>query len=275
MLSAWIAVAATAAGLLLGSFLNVCIARLPGHRSIAWPGSHCPRCTAPIRPWDNVPLLSFALLRGRCRDCGERISLRYPLVEAGLAGLFLASAARFHEPRNLVEAAALCFLLLGLLVMDAETLLLPDSFTLPGLALGLLSTIVPGGGLPAVLRLTADAPFPLPHWPGWLAGLLGALGGAGALLLVRWLYWLARRREGMGLGDVKLAAMLGAWIGPAGVALSMVLGVLLAALAGLVLLRKGLSGRTRLPLGSFLCAAALLTLFTGRSILTWYFSFWR
>ena len=274
-LSFWTAAAATAAGLLLGSFLNVCIARLPRHRSIAWPGSHCPRCAAPIRPWDNVPLLSFALLRGRCRDCRARIAARYPLVEAGLAGLFLGAALRFPVPWNLAEAAVFCFLLLGLLAMDAETFVLPDSFTLPGLAVGLLSTLLPGGGLPGVLRLTASAPVPLPHWPAWLGGLLGAAAGAGALLLVRRLYWLARRQEGIGLGDVKLAAMLGAWLGVAGVGLSLVLGVLLAALAGLALLQKGSSAKTRLPFGSFLCAAALITLFAGRPILTWYFIFWR
>ncbi len=273
--------AAVAAGLLLGSFLNVCIARLPRHQSIVWPGSHCSRCAAPIRPWDNLPLLSYALLRGRCRDCRQPIPFRYPLVEAALAVLFVAAAARFADPTsladlwNLAEAALLCFLLLGLLVMDAETSLLPDSFTLPGLALGLVQTFLPGGGLPAALRLSANAPFPLPPWPNWLSGLLGAAGAAGALLLVRWLYWLLRRREGMGLGDVKLAGMLGAWLGIAGVALSLALGVLLAALVGLVLLRRGLTGSARLPFGSFLCAAAFITLFAGRAILAWYFSFFR
>ena len=273
--------AAVAAGLLLGSFLNVCIARLPRHQSIVWPGSHCPRCAAPIRPWDNLPLVSYALLRGRCRDCHQPIPFRYPLIEAALAVLFLAAAARFADPTSLAdpwplaEAALLCFLLLGLLVMDAETSLLPDSFTLPGLALGIVQTFLPGGGLPAALRLTADAPFPLPPWPNWLSGLLGAAGAAGALLLVRWLYWLLRRREGMGLGDVKLAGMLGAWLGVAGVVLSLALGVLLAALVGLVLLRRGLTGSARLPFGSFLCAAAFITLFAGRAILIWYFSFFR
>ena len=271
----WLALAAILGGLLLGSFLNVCIARLPRHQSIVWPGSHCPQCSALIRPWDNLPLLSYGLLRGRCRDCRRPIPVRYPLVEAALALLFLAAAARFAGPWPLAEAALLCFLLLGLLVMDAETSLLPDSFTLPGLALGLLQTLLPGGGLPSALRLTAHAPFSVPHWPSWISGLLGAAGAAGALLLVRWLYWLVRRRQGMGLGDVKLAAMLGAWLGVAGVALSLALGVLLAALAGLVLLRRGFTGSARLPFGSFLCAAALITLFTGRAILTWYFSFFR
>ncbi len=117
--------AALVSGLLLGSFLNVCIARLPSHRSIAWPGSHCPRCGAAIRPLDNIPLLSFALLRGRCRSCGKPIALRYPLIEAALPLLFIAAAARFPSDGAALEAGAFLFRLLGLFCMDAETLLLP------------------------------------------------------------------------------------------------------------------------------------------------------
>ena len=275
MISLSFSAAAIAAGLLLGSFLNVCIARLPRHRSIVWPGSHCPRCSAPIRPWDNLPLVSYGLLRGRCRDCGGRIPIRYPLVEAGLAALFLAAAACFPSPVVLAEAATLCFLLLGLLAMDAETFLLPDSFTLPGLGLGLGQTLLPGGGLAAALRLGSHAPFAAPQWAPWVWSLLGAAGAAGVLLAIRWTYWLVRRREGMGLGDVKLAAMLGAWLGVAGAALSLVLAVLVAGLAGLVLLRRGERAVGKLPFGSFLCGAALISLFAGEGILTWYFSFWR
>ena len=264
------------AGLLLGSFLNVCIVRLPRHASIAWPGSHCPRCGAPIRPFDNVPVLSYGVLRGRCRDCRKPISPRYPLVEAALAGLFVLCAGVFPLLPYALEACALCFLLLGLLVMDAETLLLPDAFTLPGAALGFLQAGLPRGGLIAGLHLAAHAPLPLPQWPPLASSLLGAAAGAGFLLLIRVVYKAVRGREGMGLGDIKLAALLGAWLGLAGVALTLGLAILLGALAGLALLlfvRRD-AGSLRLPFGSFLCAGGLLTLFCGRPLLTWYFHFW-
>lgn len=268
---------AIAAGLLLGSFLNVCIARLPQHRSIAWPGSHCPVCKAPIQPIDNIPLLSFLLLRGRCRACHTRISWRYPLVEAGLVALFAFAAIRFEQqPLALIEAAALCFLLLGLLVMDWEIFRLPDSFTLPGIVLGVIQTLLPNGGLISTLRLARTAPMALPHWPPVISSLAGALGGAGLLLLIRLIYRLLRQREGMGLGDVKLAALLGAWLGVAGAGLSLMLAILLGAAVGLLLIARGRqpAGTSRLPFGTFLCTGGLLTLFCGEPILTWYFSFW-
>ncbi len=267
---------AALAGLLFGSFLNVCIARLPRHQSIAWPGSHCPLCAAPIRAWDNVPLLSFVALRGRCRACGGRISRRYPLVEAGLAGLFAAAAFRFPSGLLFAEAGLLCFLLLGLLVTDAETMLLPNSLTLPGLLLGLAQAALPGGGLIAALRLGVEAPVRLVGWPAPASSAVAAGAAAGLLLLLRFLYFLVRRREGMGLGDVKLAAMLGAWLGIAGVSLTLVVAVFAAAFAGLVLLRRarGSARPLQLPFGSFLCAAGLVVLFFGRALLHWYFSLW-
>ncbi len=269
---------AIVAGLLLGSFLNVCIARLPQHRSIAWPGSHCPLCKAAIQPIDNIPLLSFLLLRGRCRACRARISWRYPLVEAGLAVLFAFAAVRFgQQPVALIEAAMLSFFLLGLLFMDWETFRLPDSFTLPGAVLGLAQSLLPGGGLIPSLRLARAAPMALPHWAPIISSLAGALGGAGLLLMIRQLYRLLRRREGMGLGDIKLAALLGAWLGVAGAGLSLMLAVLLGATAGLLLIARGRQSTAtlRLPFGTFLCVSGLLTLFLGEPVLTWYFSFWR
>jgi leader peptidase (prepilin peptidase)/N-methyltransferase len=278
-------------GLLFGSFLNVCIARLPRHESIAWPGSHCPRCGAPIRPWDNVPLVSFMLLRGRCRACGEPIALRYPLVESATAALFLACLARFGVGVWMAEAAVACFLLLGLLVMDLETLLLPNAFTLTGIALGVLQTLLPGRGLAAGLRLLDAAPFavPLAGRPAWQSSLAAGAGAAMLLLLVRWSYWILRRRHGMGLGDVKLGAMLGCWLGGAGVGLTLFVGIVLGALIGIFIttLRRSRAGdqgllmafnpteaALRLPLGTFLCAAGLITIFFGVPLLKFYFSFW-
>ena len=160
--------------------------------------------------------------------------------------------------------------------MDAETFLLPNAFTLPGIVLGLLQSLLPGGGLAAALHLATAAPFPTPELPAWVSSSLGACLGFGCLLVIRLLYGFVRKREGMGFGDLKLAALLGVWLGVAGVALTLVLAVLLAALAGLLLLpffRKH-EEPARLPLGSFLCAAGLLTLFFGQPVLKWYFGFW-
>jgi leader peptidase (prepilin peptidase)/N-methyltransferase len=265
------------AGLLLGSFLNVCIARLPAHRSVVHPGSHCPQCKSPVRAWQNIPLLSYGLLRGRCHSCRQRIPLRYPLVEAALAGLFLLCAWRMPGLLQAAEAAILCFLLLGLLFMDAETMRLPEAFTFPGIALGLLQSLLPDGGLIPALGLTRAAPFAVPTWPAPARGVAGAVLAAGLLYGIRVLYFALRRREGMGLGDIKLAALLGAWLGVAGAALSLMLGILLAASWGAFQIFRSREnfGAARLPLGAFLCAGGLMTLFDGVPILKWYFHFWR
>jgi leader peptidase (prepilin peptidase)/N-methyltransferase len=272
-----VAAAAAGAGLLLGSFLNVCIARLPHHRSIVRPGSHCPQCAVPIRPWHNIPLLSYAVLRGRCHSCRRRISPRYPLVETALAVLFVLCAWTMPGIGPAVDAAVLSFLLRGLLVMDAETLRLPDAFTLPGVALGLAQSLLPGGGLVPALALTRNAPFSVPAWPPIAGSLAGALLAGGLFYGIRALYFAVRRREGMGLGDIKLAAMLGAWLGVAGAGLGLMLGILLAALWGLLVARRlrGNLGSARLPLGTFLCLGGFLTVFFGGVILKWYFHFWR
>ena len=264
------------AGLLLGSFLNVCISRLPVHHSIVFPGSHCPRCGAAIRPWHNIPLLSFIVLGGRCRDCRAPIPVRYPLTEAGLAMLFAAVVWRFPASPEKIEGCMLCFLLFGLFWMDAETMRLPDSFTLTGTALGLAQTLLPGRGLAQGLHLTASIPFSAPPVPPLLASGFAGAGAAGLLLVIRWTYRAVRRQEGLGLGDVKLAAMLGVWLGVTGVLLTMVLGVFSAALVGasLTISTGGDARRMPLPFGSFLCAGGVLVLFTGRSLLMWYFHFW-
>jgi leader peptidase (prepilin peptidase) / N-methyltransferase len=251
-------------GLLVGSFLNVCIARLPRGESIAFPGSHCPQCGAPVRAWQNIPLLSYALLRGRCSHCQARISPRYPAVEAGYACLATASVALWGWTAHGLEAAVLSFFLLGLLVTDVETMLLPDALTLPGTALGIAAAALIGG-------------------QAWLASaawaLLVAAGAAGVLALVSLLYWLVRRREGLGRGDIKLMALMGAWLGWEQTAVAFTLGVVAAALWGVVLLlrhgREEEPGALRLPLGSFLCGGALASLFAGRALLGWYLGLFR
>lgn len=253
---------AVAAGLLFGSFLNVCIARLPLHRSIAWPGSHCPRCQAPILVRDNIPLLSWVILRGRCRACGERISRRYPAVELATALLFLLSILAFGLSVDGLSAAVFCFLMLGLLVMDAETMLLPDTFTLPGIALGLAHAALVAA--PGTNRLTEAG-----------GSLLAAALGGLSVLVIRWTYWLVRRRHGMGLGDAKLVAMIAAWLGLAPTLLVFVLAVTAGALVGIGAAVRRPRGAAPwqtlpLPLGAFLSGAAIVVLFTGQRIIDWY-----
>jgi leader peptidase (prepilin peptidase)/N-methyltransferase len=258
-------------GLAFGSFLNVCTSRLPRHESVVRPRSRCPRCLTPILNRDNIPLLSWILLRGRCRSCETRIPVRYPLVEAVTAALFLLCLLEFAGFRVL-GACLLCWLLLGLAVMDAETLRLPDALTLPGIALGIFASSFQGvfGVVPIFSLREAGA------------SLLWAACAFALILLVRALYWLVRRREGVGLGDAKLMAMIAAWLGPWQAGLVLFLAVVCAALYGIGLLARARARRSpgnkltmRIPLGSFLCAAGILAIFEGDSILAWYLSFFR
>ena len=250
-------------GLAFGSFLNVCIARLPRHESIVHPPSHCPRCGQSIQPRDNIPLLSYAILRGHCRTCGETISWRYPAVELANALLWLLCFFVFGITPTTVATAILCFLALGLAVMDAETMLLPDAFTIPGIFLGILWAAVGAAN----------------SWPDRLhaAGmsLLWAAAAAGLILLIRTVYWLVRRREGMGLGDAKLFAMLAAWLGPWNALLILFLAVILGAIYGVILMRGGRrsAGSARVPLGAFLCVAAIYAIFAGHQTINWYLRF--
>ena len=256
-------------GLLLGSFLNVCILRLPRGESIVTPRSHCRHCRQPIANRDNIPVLSWLVLGGVCRHCGKPISWRYPIIESITCGLFLTCCLYFPSPQLAAGWALLCFLLVGLAIMDAETLLLPDLFTLPGLAAGVLfAGLRPG--------------FESGTW-SWSAGLRGAglslLAAAAAattLLLIAGIYWLLRRRMGMGMGDVKLLAMLGAWLGPEQTALTLFLAIIAGALYGVgaILLHRNQgdrpAGQFQVPFGTMLSGAGLYSIFLGERTLGWY-----
>lgn len=258
-------------GLAFGSFLNVCISRLPRHESVVRPRSRCPRCGIGIRSRDNIPILSWILLRGRCRRCHWKIPWRYPAVEATTAALFLLCDLQFGFSFAGVGMAALCFLLLGLAVMDAETMRLPDAFTLPGIVLGVLYSGLLGGA-------GAGTRPVLPPWlVGGLWAILWAMLAALLLLCARWAYYLARGKEGMGVGDAKLLAMIAAWLGPSATLLTLLLGVISAAVWGVawVAISQGRrdSATTRLPLGAFLAAAAIYTIFAGGPVIRWYMKF--
>ena len=315
-------------GLLFGSFLNVCISRLPAHESIVTPRSRCTSCGHTIRWYDNIPILSWLLLRARCRDCKARISWRYPAVELAV-GLWFALAAYvlwstlgiistiFVEPRvplppgappfagptmhdlaasasgdlyvSVIAFAILGFLLIGLMVMDWQTQRLPDAFTLTGFAIGFVLTCVqalflaPGQGDIVLnpthqLRLSSPGSFAaqgnvfLTGTEALVMGRIAAIAGAALLLLIiRWLYKAVRKREGMGLGDVKLLAMIAAFLGFGESLLALFAGALAASTYGLTLLARGKAGaKSKLPMGSFICAGGLFAALFGQRIVDWY-----
>lgn len=267
-------------GLLLGSFLNVCIVRLPAGESVVWPRSHCRQCNQTIAGRDNIPVLSWLLLGAACRSCGGRISWRYPVIELITCLLFVMCCLCFSPAWMAGFWALLCFLLLGLAVMDAETLLLPDWFTLPGLLAGLtFAALRPGLEGAAWAWRTAL----------WAAArsLLAAAAAAAALLLIAGVYWLARRRMGMGLGDVKLLAMLAAWMGLRQTGLILFLAVIAGALYGLGTILYNHrneatggddslpAGQLPVPFGTMLSLAGLYSIFLGQRTLGWYMQFFR
>ncbi|HTZ58132.1 MAG TPA: prepilin peptidase [Acidobacteriaceae bacterium] len=264
-------------GLLVGSFLNVCIVRLPVGESVVWPRSHCRQCDHPIASWDNIPVLSWILLGASCRACGNRISWRYPLIESATCLLFLMCCLRFGFGWIAGGWALLCFLLLGLAVMDAETLLLPDRFTLPGLVAGVLfSGLRPGLGDGVWSWSTA---FRSAGFAILAAGIAATL-----LLLIAGVYWLARRRMGMGLGDVKLLAMLASWLGLRQTGLVLFIAVIGGALYGvgtIVLNRRQKRsdplppGLLPVPFGTMLSLAGLYSVFLGERTLDWYLQFFH
>jgi leader peptidase (prepilin peptidase) / N-methyltransferase len=264
-------------GLLTGSFLNVCIVRLPMGESVVRPRSHCRQCQRPIASWDNIPVLSWVLLRARCRACGARISWRYPLIEIATSLLFFACCATFGLNGTAAFWSIFCFFLLGLAVMDAETLLLPDWFTLFGLGTGLLFSFLEPAlthghwNTTASLRSVAIA-------------ALHAAVAAAFLLLIAGIYWLVRRRMGMGLGDVKLLAMLAAWLGIPQTAMVLFLAVVAGALYGVILIllarRREVKDSTPaallpVPFGTMLSAAGLYSVFLGQRTLDWYLQFFH
>jgi len=247
-------------GAVVGSFLNVVIYRVPRGRSIVWPGSHCPYCGLPIRPRDNVPILRFLWLRGRCRECHGPISFQYPLVEAGSGVLFALCLQRFGPTPFLLVAWAFAAALLAVSVIDARLRIIPDVVTLPGTMLAFV--------LPGVANLLGRGDL----WPVSMTDVLfGYFVGAGSLLAVAVGYLLLTGREGMGLGDVKLMGLCGALLGWKGVLLAILLGSVIGTLVAvpLVLLRGG-GRRTELPFGPYLAAGSLVVLLYGNRMIEWY-----
>jgi leader peptidase (prepilin peptidase)/N-methyltransferase len=255
-------------GATFGSFLNVCILRWPADESVVRPRSRCPRCGAMLAWYDNVPVLSWLVLRAKCRGCGEPISAMYPAVEAATGAIWLAAWLLSDSPFMALRISAFCTILLGIAITDLRSYVIPDGFTVTGL-------IFVGVASVAGVFLNDQFPFASP-----IDAVYGACVGAGAITIVGWLGEVALKKEAMGFGDSTLMAMAGAALGPGRSLLTILLAAAIGALAFVLIVipigkfrasRNGLPYETPLvPFGVFLAPAAAVALFWGDAILSWY-----
>jgi leader peptidase (prepilin peptidase) / N-methyltransferase len=238
-------------GLMVGSFLNVCIYRLPKRESIVFPASHCTACGKEIQWYQNLPVLSWLFLRGRCANCGERISIMYPMVELLTGYVFLLHYNVFGVSLLLIPRLMFACGLIVLAFIDLRHRILPNPITLGGTVVGLLFSLF------------------LP--PGWLASVIGILIGGGVLFAIGEIYLRMRGIEGMGMGDVKMLAMIGAFLGWKAVLVTLVLSSMSGAIVGFLLLvsQKG-NMKYQLPFGTFLAASALIASLYGDALIAWY-----
>ncbi|MEO8601834.1 MAG: A24 family peptidase [bacterium] len=239
-------------GALVGSFLNVCIHRLPSGESVAFPASHCPQCHAPIKPYDNIPIISWLVLRGRCRSCAAPISRRYPVVEM-LGGLAAVAALRGF---GLNAEALLVFAFLDALIVitfiDLDHQIIPDAISLPGIFVGFAAALLFGT-------------------PTWLESLGGILLGGGLLWAIAEGYARLTDREGMGGGDIKLLAMIGAFLGWRAIPVTVLIASLLGSVIGIgLMLARGRDAKMAIPFGPFLAVGAICALFWGDALIKWY-----
>jgi len=239
-------------GALVGSFLNVCIHRIPGGESIAFPASHCPHCKTAIKPYDNIPIVSYLVLRGRCRSCAAGIAIRYPLVEM-LGGIAAVGALCAY---GLSAEALLIFAFLAALIVitfiDLDHQIIPDAISLPGIFVGFAAALLFGT-------------------PSWVDSLIGIALGGGLLFAVAEGYARLTGREGMGGGDIKLLAMIGAFLGWRAIPVTVLVGSLLGSVIGLSLMAlRGRDTRMAIPFGPFLAVGAVVALFWGEAIIAWY-----
>jgi leader peptidase (prepilin peptidase)/N-methyltransferase len=249
-----IAVAA-AFGAIVGSFLNVCIYRLPRGSSVVWPASACPSCGRNLSWFENIPVVSYAALAGRCRTCRTPISMRYPIVES-LTAVMFGLGWWYYGPSPLL-ASRLIFgcMLIVLFAIDLEHHLLPNVITLPGIAIGLLLSLVTE--------------------PGWFASVLGIVLGGGALYLVAEVYYRLRHEEGLGMGDVKMLAMIGAFVGWKLTIMTLFFASVSGTIIGLLLIVTRRGGmKYALPFGTFLALGAAVSATAGPLLLDWYLGLW-
>jgi leader peptidase (prepilin peptidase) / N-methyltransferase len=290
MVLIWATVIAGVLGLAFGSFLNVCVSRWPDEKSVLKPRSYCPGCQRTLAWWENIPLVSWLFLRGRCRTCHEPIGYRHPLVELAVGGLWAFSvwhlltltpqqnfdALSYIDIINGFAELVFIWLLVGLAALDAENLWLPDRLILPGIALGFMLSVA----RPALETYYFSGDYAVwQHRTGTEVAywFLGVVISAGVVAVVRFLYKLLRGKEGIGLGDVKLMAMLGGWLGAKVALLAFGIGVITAAGYGLIALVNPAAHPSRdewrerkLPFGAFLCLGGIVGGFWGVPIVAAY-----
>lgn len=242
-------------GAIAGSFLNVCIHRLPRGASVVWPASACPRCGRALSWYENVPVLSYLVLRARCRTCAAPISIRYPVVELLTAAMFAFGWWYYGPGLLLASRLVLGCALIVLFAIDLEHQLLPNLITLPGIIVGLAFSFVTE--------------------PGWRASLLGVVVGGGILLTFAYAYLWLRRQEGLGMGDFKMLAMIGAFVGWKLTLVTLMLASFMGSAVGLALIaaRRG-SMASKLPFGTFLALGAAVAATVGPAVLDWYLALW-
>lgn len=239
-------------GLALGSFMNVCIYRIPLEKSIIRPSSSCPNCGKKIRFYDNIPLISYLLLLGRCRHCHHPISWRYPAIEAITGLLSLALFIRYGLSLQYLLFLLFAATLVTISFIDLDHQIIPDVLSIPGIVAGLAAAFIPG------------------H-VSWFDSIIGIIGGGGALFLVGLIYEKLTGKQGMGGGDVKLLAMIGAWMGWRSLPFVLLVSSLTGAIIGSVfLLAAGKGYRVRIPFGPFLSLGALFYIFFGPQLTNWY-----
>jgi leader peptidase (prepilin peptidase)/N-methyltransferase len=242
---------AGAFGAVIGSFLNVCIHRLPQHQSIVYPPSRCPRCARPLAWYDNVPIVSYAVLRGRCRACREPIAVRYPLVEALTAAMFAAAFWYYGPTVMFAQRVLLGCILIVLFAIDLEHHLLPNAITVPGIAAGFA--------------------FSFFTQPGWVASLAGMVLGYGILYGIAEGYYRIRHEEGLGGGDLKMLAMIGAFLGWKLTILTLMMASLAGSAVGMLLIVTRRGGmKYALPFGTFLAVGAAVSAAVGPGLVDWY-----
>jgi leader peptidase (prepilin peptidase)/N-methyltransferase len=244
-------------GACIGSFLNVCIYRIPAALSIVHPGSSCPRCKTMIPFYDNIPILSYLLLRGKCRNCHVPIAVRYPFVEL-LGGLIaLACALSFGPTLHGLVVFTFIATLTVVTFIDLDHRIIPDTISLPGIPIFFVAAL-------AVPGIT------------WQASAIGIVAGGGSLFVVAWVYQLITGREGMGGGDIKLLAMIGAMVGWQGILFTLFAASAIGTIVGLLaMVRSGKGMRLAIPFGPFLAMGAVIYLFFGQGLISWYFNFLR
>lgn len=242
-------------GLIVGSFSNVCIYRIPRNESIVYPASHCPKCRSPIKPFDNIPLLSYILLKGRCRNCKNKISIQYPIVEFLTGLIYLIIYLIYGLSVQTLIYIILSSALIIIAFIDLKEQMVPDVISLPGIVIGfILSFFV--------------------SYISFINSALGVVVGGGIIIIIGLAGSLIFKKEAMGGGDVKLAAMIGAFLGWRYIIISLFLGFFLGALAGIILILSKIKKREdAIPFGPFIVLGSFITLLWGKNIFLWYLGF--